>query len=216
MNRTLVDYTPEMESFDFGEPALEPSERSGEPAVFDETDEIELAAQLLEVSDESELDRFLGKLVGKAGRALGQAVASPAGQALGGILKGAARQALPVVDRALGDQVDGNRGARSGAGAGAAAGRIFGLEFEGLSPEDMEFEATRAFVRFGADAVRRTLASAGPAAPKAAVRDAVVAAARRLAPGLLRGQIRRPARTVSGAPTGRWMRQGRNIIVVGG
>ena len=51
--------------------------------VFDESDELELAGQLLEIQDEAELDQFLGDLIRKAGRAVGKAVRSPTGQALG-------------------------------------------------------------------------------------------------------------------------------------
>src|SRR5438128_2685697 len=69
--------------------------------VLDEVDEMELAGALLEVSSEAELDRFLGDLFRRAGRAVGSVVRSPVGQALGGILKNAARQALPVIGGAL-------------------------------------------------------------------------------------------------------------------
>ena len=40
---------------------------------------MELAAELLGVASEAELDRFLGDLIKKAGRAVGQFVKSPVG-----------------------------------------------------------------------------------------------------------------------------------------
>ena len=47
---------------------------------FNEMEEMELAAELLEVTDEAELDQFLGKLLKKAGRAVGRSAEKPAGR----------------------------------------------------------------------------------------------------------------------------------------
>ena len=105
---------------------------------------MELAAELLGVANEQELDRFLGSLIQKAGRAVGQFVKSPTGQALGGILKGAAKQALPVVGSALGGYLGGEKGAQMGGQLASAAGRVFGLELEGLSPEDRNLKSQNA------------------------------------------------------------------------
>jgi hypothetical protein len=187
MNRTLIDYTPETESFDPEVPYGETQSFPGGGTVFSEADEMELAAQLLEVGDEQELDRFLGDLIRKAGQAVGSFVRSPTGQALGGIVKDAARQALPVVGRAIGGYVGGERGAQLGAQTASAAGRIFGLELEGLSPEDKEFEVAKSFVRFAGDAVRNAVAAPPSAPPQAVAQSAAIQAARRYAPGLLRG-----------------------------
>jgi hypothetical protein len=187
MNRTLIDYTPETESFDTEVPYGETQSFPGDGTVFSEAHEMELAANLLEVSDEQEVDRFLGDLIRKAGQAAGSFVRSPTGQALGGILKDAARQALPVVGRAIGGYVGGDRGAQLGAQTASAAGRIFGLELEGLSPEDKEFEVAKSFVRFAGDAVRNALAAPPSAPPRAVAQSAAIQAARRYAPGLLRG-----------------------------
>ena len=102
MASMLIEYSPETEAsqeaaLTFGETGWPGEARAGE--VFGEADELELAAGLLEVTKELELDRFLGSLIRSAGRAAGRFVSSPVGQALGGILKGAARQALPVAGR---------------------------------------------------------------------------------------------------------------------
>ena len=48
------------------------------------------------VTDEQELDQFLGKLISKISRTAGSIIRSPAGKALGGVLKGAAKKALPI------------------------------------------------------------------------------------------------------------------------
>ena len=53
-------------------------------------------------------------------------------------------------------------GASIGSGLASAAGRVFGLELEGLSREDQEFETAKRFVRFASEAVKDA-ASASPA-----------------------------------------------------
>jgi len=77
----------------------------------------------------------------------------------------------------------------------AAAAQIFGLELEGLSPEDKEFELTRSFVRLAADAVRHAAAAALPPSvpPQAIASRAATEAARHWAPGLLGAGVRPPA-----------------------
>ena len=86
MNHTLTEYNPETESFDsessFAYGETEAPGMGG--SVFSEVDETELAAQLLDVRGEHELDRFLGDLVKRAGQAVGTFVRSPTGQALNG------------------------------------------------------------------------------------------------------------------------------------
>ena len=176
-------------------------EQSGE-VPFNETQEMALAAELLSVSNEQELEQFLGGLIKSAGRAVGSFVRSPVGQALGGVLKDAARQALPIVGGAIGSAVGGTSGGDIGRKLATTAGRVFGLELEGLSGEDQEFEVARRFVRFAGAAAGRAAVAPRNMPPRQAARSAVVGAARRHAPGLLRG----------GAPTqgfrGRWGRRG--------
>lgn len=206
MNRTLIDYAPQTETLGAGafrEEALAESEDA--ETVFSEAEEMELASELLDVQSEQELDRFLGDLIKRAGRAAGAFIRSPTGQALGGILKGAAKRTLPIAGRALGGYLGGAQGAQLGAQAAAAAGRIFGLELEGLSPEDRDFEIAKSFVRFAGETVRTAVTARGAAPPRAVARSAAAQAASRHAPGLLR----------SAAPplTGRWFRRGRTIIV---
>jgi hypothetical protein len=182
---------------------------------FDEVEEMELAAELLGVTDEAALDQFLGKLIRQAGQAAGKFVKSPTGRALGGLLKGAAKKALPIVGNALGSAIGGPTGGALGAKAAVAAGRIFGLELEGLSPEDQEFETARRFVRFAGTAAQNAAFAAPAAPPPAAAQAATIAAAQRFAPGLLREAT--PAASVAtagGGRSGRWIRRGRNIIIL--
>jgi hypothetical protein len=206
MPNRLAEYEPELEIFE-GEP-LEWSGGGG-AGVLAEIDEMELASKLLEVRDDQELDQFLGGLIRKVGSALGKVVRSPIGRAIGGALKGVVKTALPIAGGALGTFVGGPLGTAIGSGLASAAGRALGLELEGLSPEDREFEAARQFVRFAGEAVKNAAMSSSPD-PVAASRAAVAAAARRFAPGLARG----PMANVPAMRGGRWIRQGRNIVVV--
>jgi hypothetical protein len=180
-----------------------------EQAEQTELQEVELATELLEVTSEAELDRFLGDLMRRAAGAAGRLVRSPTGQALGGILKQAARQALPVVGQGLGGLVSPAMGTFGGR-VGQAAGDLFGLELEGLSSEDREFEVARSLVRFMTAATRNAAAAPPNAPPEAVARSAVQAAARQHAPGLARGLGgARPGR----ARSGRWQRQGRTVVI---
>ena len=129
-----------------------PTVESGE--VFGETEQMELASELLEVTSEAELDRFLGDLISRAGRAVGKVVESSEGQAIGSILKGAANQVLPGIGSAVGCYFGGPAGAKVGSNVASAAGRAFGLELEGLSSEDRDFEVARRYVSFAGDAVK--------------------------------------------------------------
>ena len=124
----------EAEQFEF--PQSETS--SGETGeVFGETEQMELASELLEVTNEAELDRFLGDLIHRAGQAVGKFIKSPEGQAIGSALKGAAKQVLPAIGSAVGGYLGGSTGAKLGGDAASVASRAFGLELEGLSGEDV-------------------------------------------------------------------------------
>jgi hypothetical protein len=212
----------ELEDFEFGGEELESFE-TGE--TLDETEEMELASQLLEITDEAELDQFLGSLIKRAGRAVGQFARSGAGRALGGILKGAAKKALPTLGGAIGGYFGGPTGGRMGSQLAANAGSLFGLELEGLSEEDQEFEVARRLVRFS-DAAAKNLASAPSSAdPQQAATAAAIDAAKRHAPGMIRATGPSAAgasasNTPAGRPnrgygrSGRWIRRGRHIILV--
>lgn len=196
------------EASEFGETQPEASE-----SPLSETQEIELATEFLEVSNEAELQQFLGDVFKTVASAAGRFVRSDTGRALGGVLKDAARQALPIVGSAVGKWISPTRGGPIGADAATLAGRIFGLELEGLSSEDREFEVARQFVRFASAAVRKATA-APPAAPAGAVaQTAAATAARTYAPGLLPRLRGRSTRLWP--RSGRWIRRGRTIVLHG-
>jgi len=194
-------------------------EAEGE-SVLGEADETELAAELLEVTNEAELDQFLGKLLSRAARAAGKAVRSPLGRAVGGVLKGVAKKALPLAGGALGGYIGGPLGAKIGSGLASAAGSALGLEGETLEQEDREFEGAKQFVRLGADTVKQATAAPPNADPRAIAQNAAVAAASKHAPGLLGGGAAGGKRrggmgSSKVGSTGRWLRRGIRIVLYG-
>jgi uncharacterized protein (DUF697 family) len=215
IDTTALEFADEAEAGEWEQEAEAESEYYEEmDGVFSEAEEMEMAAELLGVSSEEELDQFLGDLIKKAGRVVGRFVKSPTGRALGGLLKKAAKTALPIVGGAVGGYLGGPAGAQAGSSLASAAGRAFGLELEGLSAEDQEFEAARGFVRFAGAAAGNAAAAPASVAPATAAKTAVTAAARQFAPGLLSS-----AGAGRGAPTGRqsgrWIRKGRKIVLLG-
>jgi uncharacterized membrane protein YgcG len=206
-------------------------------SVFDEVEEMEMAADLLEIQDEYELDQFLGKLISKAKKAAGGFLKSGVGKQLGGLLKGAAKAALPIVGNAILPGV--------GGAAASKLGSVFGLELEGLSPQDQEFEGARRFIKLAGDAARNAANAHPNAPPQQVAKAALIEAAQKHAPGLLRaasgnGGGRRPGRRGNGegelsagrysrgggysgggsysggrSRSGRWVRQGDRIILHG-
>lgn len=209
-DRTLSEFDPEYEAFEYDEFEFD-NEMSDSEAVFNETEELELASELLAVTDEAELDQFLGKLIKRAAKAVRKVVRSPVGKALGGFLKGAVKKALPIAGGALGTFVGGPAGAAIGSQLGAGAGSALGLELEGLSPEDQEFEIAKQVVRFSAEAAKN--AAQAPAAADAigAARAATIAAAKKHAPGLVSPN----GGSASRGRSGRWSRQGNKIVLYG-
>jgi len=210
MHRRLLDYSPEAETYQAT--VATGADLPSAEAVLSEVDEMELAVGLLGITNHAELEQFLGDVIDMAGRAIGKAV-PPAGRgALAGILTAAAKKALPVIDSALGSQPGLAAGTATTTRVVQAAARYLGLELEGLSPEDQEFEAARQFIRFAADATKNAVG--GPVATPA--HAAAAQAAHRFAPGL-RGSLpgSAPPADPSSIPAenGRWVRRGSNIIV---
>jgi hypothetical protein len=185
-----------------------------------EVDEMELAAELLAVSDEAELDQFLGRFIRRASRGVRTLARSPLGNQLGGLLKNAARKLVPAAATALGGLVGGPAGMALGEQLAAAAAKNFGFELEALSQEDQEFELARGYVRFANEAVRQAARMPARVPAPVAARASLARAARRHAPGLLRrrGGTRSgivqiiQAGSPQGRRTGRWVRVAPGVI----
>lgn len=215
IDRTQLEFGQEMsgfqsEQFEYGE-----AEWSGE-SVLSEADEIQLAGELLEVTNEAELDRFLGDFIKKVGSVAGQVIRSPVGQAVGGVLKGVAKKALPWAGGAVGGYFGGPLGAKIGSGLASAAGSALGLETEQLEQEDREFEGAKQFVKVAADTVKAAASAPSGSDPRAVAQAAAVAAAKKFAPALL-GQGGPAGGGAAGArgASGRWMRRGSKIVLYG-
>ena len=182
MDRSLLDYRPEIAA------DASPAARLERQAALSRSDEMEDAAELLERIHQGQLEGYLVELLDRAGLP----ATRPVAPALSAILGGAARQLL-----------------RPGGGRRtAAAGRVFGLELEGLSAEDQVFEVARHFVRYATRAAELAGRAPGAGTPQVVAQRAAAAAAPTLAPGLLPW--------VAGAlrPSGFWFRRGRHLIVL--
>jgi hypothetical protein len=205
-----------------------------------ESEELEFAHELLSVSNEQELEQFLGDFLKKAVGAVGQIARSPVGQAFGGVLKSVAKRALPMAGQALGGMIGGPLGAKIGGGLANAAGNALGLELEFGESEELEVRGARQFVKIANQVAKQTAsATAAGANPRAAAQAAVVSATRQYAPGLImpNAPVATPPHhhhqqppsfggltpTYGVAPglhhgrhhSGRWVRHGNRIIVYG-
>jgi hypothetical protein len=193
----------ESESFEFG------GSGGGEVgSLLTEAEEVELAMELMAVTNEAEMEQFLGNVFKKAWSGI-KKIAKP----LGGVLKSVAKTALPFVGSALGSFIPiPGVGTALGGALGTAVSKALELEYGELESEEAEFEMARRFVRIAASAAQQAGAAPQTGDLMSAANRAVVNAARQHLPG---ADLR-----ALGASTdrlsGRWFRQGANIVVVGG
>jgi hypothetical protein len=178
---------------------------------FSEAEEMELAAELLGVTSEAELDHVLGNIFKKVGGFVKKVASGP----LGGILKAVAKKALPWVGGALGSLIPvPGVGTMVGRTLGTAAAGLLEGEWEGLSQEEAEFEVARKFVRVAGTAAQNLADTPPDASPITAAKAAFTAAAQQHAPGLLAGAV--GAGTAGRRPkTGRWVRKPGKIVLLG-
>lgn len=192
-----------------------------ETGLSGENNEYELAAELLTVGNEAELDQFLGKLISQVGRGLSQFAKSDLGRSLIGGLKSVAKKGLPILGQMAGTFLGGPAGAMIGGKLGNMASNLFEIQGEGMSHEDLEFEMARRYVRFAQAAAQNAVSQANtPAPPKQVVSQAIKQSAAQHIPGLMKPQgYTSPQRTGSGfqggAPSGTWTRQGNRIVLHG-
>jgi len=193
--------------------------RTQNQEVFDEMTEMELASQLLGAQSDHEMEFFLGGLLQKVGGFLHSSVGK---EILGG-LKGLVKKALPMAGAALGNLIVPGVGGNVGRMLAEGAGNALGLELEGMTPADQEFEVARRVVRLGAKAARHAsgYTPATPAEAARAAHVALTAAARDVAPGLLRAAALATAGN-GGAGNGgaverrgEWVRRGDRIELFG-
>ncbi len=178
--------------------------------------EIALAAELMNVQNDAELQQFIGKLI-RTGRNL---LRSPAGRVLVSGLRKVARKTLPMVAKVAGSALGGPAGGIIGGALGNLAVNAMGLEVQGMTQEEANFASARQFVRFARQAARiADQAVTRPGAnPATIARSAVMLAAQQYAPGLLGpqgGTIPAPRLTGVRANRGVWVRRGNSIVIFG-
>lgn len=172
-----------------GEAEWEGEWEGGQP-VFSQEMEYELAAELLAINNEQELDQFLGRLVKRAARGVSTFARSNVGRSLIGGLKSVAKTALPIVGKVAGTALGGPVGGMIGGKLGSLATNLFEANLEGLSNEDREFEVARRVVRLTGAATRNAVRSvrngqARRVPPVRIAANALKNAAAKHAPGLL-------------------------------
>ncbi len=216
IDNTQNEFEWETEAFGSEEPEFSGEFESEMEGPFSEDEEMELAAELLEVTSDQELEQFLGKLFKRVKRGVRRFARSKVGRFVGRGLRNIAKRALPIAGSAVGGFFGGPAGAAIGGRLASGAGRIFGLELEGLSPEDQEFEVARRFVRLAGEAVKNAADLDDPSADPARVaKEALSGAVRKHAPGLVSGSASSVSSGGSSGRTGRWIRRGRKIILMG-
>lgn len=185
---------------------------------FSESEEIELAAELLSISSEEELDQFLGKLfkgigrgLKKAGRFIGKRVLPVLGKGL----KSLAKVALPVAGKVLGSFIPiPGVGTAIGGAVGSALSKALELEVSGLNAEEAELERARRFVRIAGTAMRQAALTSPDIDAEMAVNEAIINAAQKHLPYLHLSESRRFGMPGTAAQHGRWLRSGDKIVVL--
>ncbi len=200
MSRKLLDYNPQLDVYDDGELARTGlDDPSGRATGLKPGLQLALAAQLLEVGNRDDLQQFLQSMIERVGASDKQVNNQGA---LVERLTQAAHLIIPQTT-SLGarNRLQGHKKHNY------VAAHILGLELEGLSPEDQEFELAKGFVRFAGEAIKNPATD-----PSAAIQQA----AQRYAPGLLHALARSPKPQTMlphQGQSGRWYRQDGRIIV---
>jgi hypothetical protein len=183
------------------------------------TQEMELTAELLEIASEEELETFFRNVADGVAQSIGNTIGPERAYALGRVLTSFAKSALPVATGAVGatlgtmavgpatpflgpaaanlPKVGWNVGVATGTGMTKA----MGLELEGMTQEQAEFETGRRLLRMAATAATHAAKAPRNVPAKKVARVAITKAVRQHAPGLLSG--------AGGGPRGRQPRHPR-------
>ena len=173
VNRRCGELQPE--SFAYACPSVGARGISREwESPFTESEEMELAAELLAANSEAELEQFLGKLFKKAW----SGIKSVAPQ-IGGVLKSVAKVALPVAATAAGTFFGGPAGGMIAGKLGSMVSQALEAETAGLPPENRDFAKCRHFVRMAGLAAKAAAAAPPGVDPVAVVQKTLANAAQR-------------------------------------
>jgi hypothetical protein len=160
IDSTRLEANPDQnENLEDQEQASDAGEAEGDFEMpMSEEEEEALAAELLGVSSEEEMDQFFGKLFRKLRPVIGGAakfLSQNAGP-LTASLKGIARKALPFVGGALGTAIPiPGVGTALGGAVGRAASNLLEMETNEMEVDEREFEIAKRFVRLASHAVRQ-------------------------------------------------------------
>lgn len=139
------------------------SEGQENDSMIAEADQLELAAELLEAEQEDEIDGVLHEVMAQVSESFGRELSEEETATLGGYLKGVALELLPQFSQ------------ESDA---ASSGRRMGMELEGLSLEDQQFEVSKGVVTLAQQATQAHLQNRplvpDPVAAKQAVKNVVM------------------------------------------
>lgn len=171
IDRAQVEAVGEMESYE-----MENYPLYSETPELGEAEEMELAAELMELESEEEFEEFLGSIVG----ALGNVVKSATGSSLTGLLK----NILPAAATAVGGFFGGPAGASIAGKIGSGIAGSLEMEGSEMESDEMEWEAAKTFVRVAADAARNAAMAPEGQDPHATAHQAVMDAVQRHAPEL--------------------------------
>lgn len=178
-SNALTEYSPQMEL-----ESIAQDDFYGEVdhRVFDDYQQIELAINLMDIAHERQLDCFLDKVIRIASRNAGSPIDLSIQRAIRDALKVAACGALR---RAMRERMASPLGPRLARALASNAGLALGLELEGLSGEDREFEAVRQFIRFAGRTVEVAASLTPNHDPAGIAHQAASEAAQLYAPGLM-------------------------------
>lgn len=206
--------------------------------TLSETEELELAMELLSVQQEEELEQFLGNLMKGVGHGLssvGKFVGKNVLPIVGPTLKQLAKTALPLAGGALGSLIPiPGVGTMIGRTLGQAAANALEMETIGMDPESADIEKARRFVKIAASAIAdasqqlggRAITPGSAPAQQVALK-AITNATRRYLPGMTSSfQQQFPAQNAANVSrsgfsraghsgSGTWRREGNALIIEG-
>ena len=162
------------------------------------------------MTNETELEAFLGRLVDDVARGSGGRISADSARASDGGPQADGRADVADAD----DRVRRRHRARAMAGRSpvSTAARVYGLELEGLSAEDRDFEIARQFIRFAEAAARR----GGEPTVSAPDRRCCQRGGRGRRAGVRTRAAASPARDPDRpAASGPWVRRGNTIVLIG-
>lgn len=187
---------------------------------FSESESLELAAHLLDVKSEQELDHFLGDLVSKAWKGIkqvGRTVAQVA-KPLGNVLKPLVKTALPIVGGALGSFIPiPGVGTALGSAVGGMIGNAIGDEVGEVEGLHRDIEVAKRIVDVAGSAARTAAQSPPGADPHAAALAAVLKAVQQRMPQLAQQlqQLQAQANPRTAGRQGQWIQRRNRIEILG-